>query len=838
MRITRSLTAAVLTGLLAMGSVAASGDEGGARSSQSTVADLPRIVDLPLETLEDILPLDAADAGLDFAPQLVKVFSHGEVDRNAIASSGLDVTEHAGHGYVEVVVNDQQQQDLLDSLGVLYEVVTPDLITQERERILADAAFAQATTVTSLPSGRDSYRVLADFEAEIDQLVADNPDIAKKIVVGQSVEGRNLNGIEIGVGVNEPEDGRPVMLMFGNHHAREWPSATAPMEFAHDLLATFNAGDARTVDLLSRARAIIVPVSNPDGYDASRTAGDLIDLNTVDGGGTVSILATPGNAYKRKNCRIIGGQTQPAGACVAFSSPGGYGIGIDLNRNYGALWGGPGADGFPNTASALYRGPAPFSEPETAAIRELISSRQVTTLISNHTFSNLLLRPVGIQPFTIGPDDFPIGFAPDECFTTADGTDMGMQALGERMTAQVGYTNQFGWELYDTTGTTEDYSYNATGGYGYTFEIGPDQFHPPFEEVIAEYVGTSAAAEAVTPESAPALTTSTARDCEGDDHDHETVGGGLREAYFIALENAADSATHSVITGSAPEGAEVAVTRTGTFPLWDKTEVEDTVTTTMTVADDAEVTAAATGDSVPFSYHVNPSTRPFVASRAYVPCDEEDRSLCENPTPEATEVSSETFAGDVSSAPPAQTQDFPLVVGDGLDAITLTMSAASPSDDWDLALLSPDLVPLGSSESGGSDEFIQYIRQSGLEPGEYVVRVTNFSAVGTFEVLASLGTVPAVPEPIEYAFTPASTELWTLTCTLDGEQIDTMEVEVDRGESVDVGDLCVVAASNTPTAAPEVDDTDDLAATGGGAAALAALAMGGAVALSGRRRKD
>ena len=40
--------------------------------------------------------------------------------------------------------------------------------------------------------------------------------------------------------------------MFGNHHAREWPSAEAPMEFAYSLINGFNAGDARTVDLLIR----------------------------------------------------------------------------------------------------------------------------------------------------------------------------------------------------------------------------------------------------------------------------------------------------------------------------------------------------------------------------------------------------------------------------------------------------------------------------------------------------------------------------------------------------------------------------------------------------------
>ena len=65
-----------------------------------------------------------------------------------------------------------------------------------------------------------------------------------------------------------------------------------------------------------------------------------------------------------------------------------------------------------------------------------------------------------------------------------------LRGLGARMAAQNGYRNQQGWQLYDTTGTTEDWSYSATGGYGYTFEIGPDEFHPPYEDVIDQYLGT------------------------------------------------------------------------------------------------------------------------------------------------------------------------------------------------------------------------------------------------------------------------------------------------------------------------------------------------------------
>ena len=125
------------------------------------------------------------------------------------------------------------------------------------------------------------------------------------------------------------------------------------------------------------------------------------------------ILGTPGNAYKRKNCRLVDGVDTPDGTCAAaLTSPGGYGAGVDLNRNYGGFWGGPGASA--TFADPTYRGTEPFSEPEIQNVRELVSGRQVTTLITNHTFSNLVLRPNGVNPTTIGPDGLPVGDAPDE----------------------------------------------------------------------------------------------------------------------------------------------------------------------------------------------------------------------------------------------------------------------------------------------------------------------------------------------------------------------------------------------------------------------------------------
>ena len=117
-----------------------------------------------------------------------------------------------------------------------------------------------------------------------------------------------------------------------------------------------------------------------------------------------------------------------------------------------------------NWSDDTFRGDAPFSEPEIQNIRELISSRQVTNLITNHTYSNLVLRPPGVADF---------GFPLEE---------PAYKALGASLAAHNGYSNDPGFGLYDTTGATEDWSFWSTGGFAFTFEIGPDEFHPPYAQ--------------------------------------------------------------------------------------------------------------------------------------------------------------------------------------------------------------------------------------------------------------------------------------------------------------------------------------------------------------------
>ncbi len=106
---------------------------------------------------------------------------------------------------------------------------------------------------------------------------------------------------------------------------------------------------------------------------------------------------------KRKNCSIS--ITTPpefaSGACDANDA--GRLRGTDPNRNYPGFWGGFGAS--PDWSDDTYRGDGPGDTPEISAVRRLISRRAVTVLISNHTYSNLILRPPSLLSTGKAPDE-------------------------------------------------------------------------------------------------------------------------------------------------------------------------------------------------------------------------------------------------------------------------------------------------------------------------------------------------------------------------------------------------------------------------------------------------
>ncbi|MDQ4125892.1 MAG: hypothetical protein M3134_09865, partial [Actinomycetota bacterium] len=755
---------------------------------------------------------DAADARVvaDFTPfpknvkpekvQLVDVHTPTRAAKDRLVSLGMDLTEHGHRGSLGVVLHGADDADKLRRAGFTWDVEVADLAARTLRTRSADARFAASVRRSDLPSGRDEYRTLEDYNDEMRMLAEQNPGLVRLFELPhKTYEGRTVMGIEITTNVNRP-DGKPAFLNMGVHHAREWPSGEHAMEWAYELLNGFNAGDARTTRIVRDSRNIIVPIVNPDGFNASRTAGGL---GGADGGRDESVPDTAylvagggtGGEYRRKNCRAP--NNAEAGNCatsLGLAEPG-----VDPNRNYGGLWGGPGADAT-NVLAQTYRGPGPFSEPETKNIKELVGSNQVVTLITNHTTAGLVLRAPGLAR---------LGDPVDE--------NRGYKALGDELALHNGYFSQKSFELYDTTGTTEDWTYNTAGGFGFTFEIycgepnyetgdcDDPAFHPTFQTMVDEWTGDSDQSNHVNDpgrsEEAPFGNVS------GFD------GGGNREAYYIAAESTLNEARHSIIEGEAPAGATLRIRKqfqTETFPQAGGEPIR---------FDDQLESVYEVDETGRFRWHTNPSTRPIVAK------ERGDREAGEPAPPEEQAgspagVDDEADANDDNSAAPggnANTtnplfyNEHRIVVpetGDNRSA-NIRVVWLTPSSDWDVKLFedtngngdaNPGDKEVAVSEQGATtEEEVGITGAPKLTAGkQYILRVTNFAAVEPYDVEITWNG----PEP----FQPAMVESWTMTCEVAGQVLQTAEVVVDRGQTARP-DLSQCRASAAALATPGTPGT-------------------------------
>jgi hypothetical protein len=660
--------------------------------------------------------------------QLVRIETPTDASKRVLDSLGLDLTEHARDGFREALLYSAADELKLRKAGFIYRVQIPDVAAADR-RAVRQSRRSQATGV-DVPSGHTDYRRLVDYSADMKALAEDNPTFVKPITLpNTTLEGRPVEGIEITQDVAK-KDGKPVFLQLGVHHAREWPSGEMPMEWAYEMVNGLRDGDERVTDLLSRARVIVVPIVNPDGFNLTREAGFDIPVGPV-GLLAESLGAVEEFAYKRRNCRVQDGALPAEGQCGLWEN---RFLGVDPNRNYGGFWGGPGASTAPDNDT--YRGAAPFSEPETRNIKALVSQRQVTTLITNHTYSDLVLRPPGIKSEGSPPDE--------EIY----------KDLGDSMAAENGYTSEKSWELYDTTGTTEDWSYYATGGLGFTFEIGKaadgptgfetlagSGFHPPYPiGVIAEWNGKY------------------------------PTGGGNREAYYKALESTVNTDRHSIIEGDAPEGATLRLRKEFNSYTSPVTQAEGGVTAPQSFPDVLETTMTV-GPSGKFEWHVNPSTRPFA---------KKSRTLG---IPSDTPAESQKIE-QAAILPPIATYPIEVKPEGPKGAIGAWMDGAD-GDDWDMYLYEGESIDptkqVASSAGANADERFTYLSPA---PGKYTLEIRYYTATSGW-----VGGIDLYGEKDSITL-PAQEETWTLTCEQKGKVKASYQVSVGRGQHADLTNAC------------------------------------------------
>ena len=441
--------------------------------------------------------------------------------------SGFDETHNHAHGEVELLLWPGDLAEL-DATGLDYEVVTEDVVAHDA----AQAAAPKTRQVLPGPD-RSDYRRLADYNAEMQALAKKHPDLVKLFEMKRpSLEGRTIYGVEIAANVkNTATDGRPIFYMDAVHHAREWPAAEYTMLYAHHLVESYGK-DKEITNLLRKARAIIIPVVNVDGFDYSRESP------------AQSSFLSAGNGFEgywRKNRRSLSGVTVPA----AQKNPDAYGV--DPNRNYAYLWGDSNGGSSGSLVSQTYRGDAPFSEPETQNVRDIILGRSVVGDITNHTYQATVLRAGG-------------GKAPEDNI---------LEAIGQKMADALGYENMPSVG-YPTTGTTDDWAYASMAALGFTIEHGSQGFHPPYANEVGKFA---------------------------DQH---------MEAFTIMLDVVANPRYHSVLKGKVANGpAKLTISKTFKTPLSPGNPTgEEAVTERLKLN-------LQTANDGSFEWHLSPSFRPY-----------------------------------------------------------------------------------------------------------------------------------------------------------------------------------------------------------------------------------
>lgn len=553
----------------------------------------PVLLAVVLALLLSAAPAAAADPE---PVQLVRVTLDSRQDLERLQALDLDVSHEVSKDAAEVITYTAAERERISAAGLAFAVEKTDLGAETARVLRGDLLAARAgRTSRALPSGRTTYRTPADYPKDLAALVDSHPGHVRPVSFGTSLENRPIEGIEIAAGTGRPDDGRPVFLLGGVTHAREWPSGEMAIEFATDLARTFAAGtDPRIDALLRRVRVVVVPVFNPDGYAVSRNAADALAAgDDRPSTATAGQAVTDSMAYKRKNCRptVAGSAGLP---CAQRQ-----GSGVDLNRAYGAFWGGAGSSSDPTSQG--FRGSAPFTEPETLGLREYGKRNQIQVFISNHTFTaeGRILRQPG---FKIPNDEVPDVLPEEPIFVK----------LGDQMAAATAGISELGYAtLGNITGPADDFLFYSQGTIGYTPELRGTNFHTSYARaVVGEYEGTN-------------------RGSEG-----QAAQGGWREAYLDAAEQAGDEADHVVLRGAAPPGRTLRLKRTSRLRTSSDTNGDGTQDVESVFSEEPMDTTIVVPASGRYEWHVNPSTQPLLAEkRAFAFTCEEGGTVLETHTP-------------------------------------------------------------------------------------------------------------------------------------------------------------------------------------------------------------
>ncbi len=358
--------------------------------------------------------------GMVSAQSLVRVWND---DVAKAIFGGYDVVYIRGNVYADIVAHPADTIRMLQE-GIDFEIIIPDMVQYYASRLDKNLRMGGYRTCSEIVLALDSLHTLYP------NIVADKESIAA------GWDGHILWAVKISdnVGVDEDE---PEVLYDACIHAREVITPEVLLYFMHWLCENYGTDPIATY-LVNNREMWFIPLVNPDGYVINET------------------YHPEGGGMWRKNTR----DNNSNGVFDSLYD------GVDMNRNFGYMWGTAGASTDPS--SETYMGPDSFSEPEIQGYRSFVLSRHFRTNISYHSYSGMYL--------------FPWGYTTDHC----PDHDYYMDLTGW-MAERNGYVHGNAAEtIYLTSGATFDWMYGTQGIISLSPEVGGygDGFWPPTDRIV------------------------------------------------------------------------------------------------------------------------------------------------------------------------------------------------------------------------------------------------------------------------------------------------------------------------------------------------------------------
>ena len=278
--------------------------------------------------------------------------------------------------------------EISDDLPQITEVVVPSITrTWDPVSLLYDNQWHDSTEV----------------EEEIENILSSVPELVDVEVIGQSYQGKNISSIRITNEQNTVQKAKT--LVVAHHHGREQISIEMSLRFILRLLNGYGE-DATLTEYVDTQEIYVILTINPDALDVVVNEGNhwlRKNLRPYDNDGDGlfgedTAEDTNGDGHISEYYVYIKENPSDDPHVNDFDYYYREGIDndgdgefnedevglVDLNRNYPNWW----ADGDTDVTTQVYRGAAPFSEPETQAFRDFALNHSFAMAYSVHSGIN------------------------------------------------------------------------------------------------------------------------------------------------------------------------------------------------------------------------------------------------------------------------------------------------------------------------------------------------------------------------------------------------------------------------------------------------------------------